>query len=323
MQSYLDKKDSRILHELDLDAQLPLNRLAKKVGVSSEVAAYRIKQLEKKGTLKGYYGIINVYNLDFQLFRIYLRLHRMPSGIKQEFLEYLNTVSQVGQISLTGGDYDLIIGIVEKTNRKFQSILDDIMNRYGAYIIMKDISIITELRQYSRKFILPSKDENVPEWIFSSDEKKPDVDSVDLKILSFLSDHGRSMSTDIERGIGVSRKVISYRLKRLRQEHIFLGSRMVLKRGAFGESFFRILIKLQTTNEIKIQRLLYYFKTHTAVVHWLKCLGSWDWEIEVAEENIEKCHSFVSELKDTFEIVRETTVIPLFNDLKYRFSITE
>jgi Lrp/AsnC family leucine-responsive transcriptional regulator len=319
----VDKKDLRILQELDLDARQSTSIIAKKAGVSQEVATYRIKQLEKRGLIQGYYGLLNVYAFGYQLYRIYVSLQRMPEEKKNEFFEYLKGIKQVGQIALTGGKYDIIIGIIEKTNARFQLLVDDIMNKYGVFIALKDISIITELRQYTRKFIsLPEKEQVVKEWRFLPTGKLPEVDEVDMKILSHLAEHGRSMSTEIERATGISRKVVANRIKRLSQEKTFLGARVLLKRGLFGRTFFRILIRLQSTDENKLRKMLSYLQMHQAVVHALKCIGSWEWEVEIAIEDIEKCYAFVSELKDKHDIVREVTVVPLFLDLKYQFSIT-
>ncbi len=74
-------------------------------------------------------------------------------------------------------------------------------------------------------------------------------------------------------------------------------------------------------NNKKINSLIYYFKTHPATVYSIKCIGSWEIETELTIENIEKCYRFITELKNKYEIIQETTVIPLFEDLKYQFSI--
>ena len=43
----IDKKDRRILYELDLNARQPLVSIAKKTGLSQQVVDYRIKRLER------------------------------------------------------------------------------------------------------------------------------------------------------------------------------------------------------------------------------------------------------------------------------------
>ena len=51
----LDLKDKKILFALDFDARMSLTQLGKKVGVSKQVAKYRIENLAKRGIIKGFY----------------------------------------------------------------------------------------------------------------------------------------------------------------------------------------------------------------------------------------------------------------------------
>ena len=41
----LDLKDRKILRELDMNARIPMNELAKKVGLSRQVVQYRIQRM--------------------------------------------------------------------------------------------------------------------------------------------------------------------------------------------------------------------------------------------------------------------------------------
>ena len=48
----LDNVDRRILYALDLDARQPISRLAKKLGISKDVANYRIKKMVDSKLIK-------------------------------------------------------------------------------------------------------------------------------------------------------------------------------------------------------------------------------------------------------------------------------
>ena len=43
----MDKKDKKLLAELMINSRTPINQLAKKVGISREVATYRLNKLIK------------------------------------------------------------------------------------------------------------------------------------------------------------------------------------------------------------------------------------------------------------------------------------
>ena len=60
----LDKKDRKILYQLDLNSRATLSDLTKKVGLSKQVVDYRIKNLLKNKVIKQFYIIVNFTKLD-------------------------------------------------------------------------------------------------------------------------------------------------------------------------------------------------------------------------------------------------------------------
>jgi DNA-binding Lrp family transcriptional regulator len=50
----LDVKDRKILYHLDLDSRQPFSQLGKKVGLSKDLVAYRVKKLHERGIIKNF-----------------------------------------------------------------------------------------------------------------------------------------------------------------------------------------------------------------------------------------------------------------------------
>ena len=59
IQEKLDLTDRKIVYALDFASRMSLTQLGKKVGISKEVAKYRLDNLVKKGIIKGFYTDIN------------------------------------------------------------------------------------------------------------------------------------------------------------------------------------------------------------------------------------------------------------------------
>ena len=55
----LDKKDQQLIFELDQNSRQSINSIAKKTKLSRDVVNYRIKQLEKKKIINGYFALID------------------------------------------------------------------------------------------------------------------------------------------------------------------------------------------------------------------------------------------------------------------------
>jgi len=163
----------------------------------------------------------------------------------------------------------------------------------------------------------------VKEFYYFGKEKSKKFDKTDARILKYLGPNGRKNNAEIEKELGISRKVVGYRIKNLIKNNIILGFRPIINRDILGLSYFRVLIKLQSIKEERLKQLFGYFKAHPNVVYLIKCIGPWELEIEVEIEGGKKCHDLVMEIKHNFhDIVAETQIIEIFKDYKYEFVIT-
>lgn len=86
----LDGKDREILFELDLNSRISINKLAKKVKLNSGTVNYRIKKLEEKKIISGYYSVIDASLIGFEQFRVYLKYQYINPEKEEELLNYLN-----------------------------------------------------------------------------------------------------------------------------------------------------------------------------------------------------------------------------------------
>ena len=88
MAEILNKKDRKILYQLDLDSRQSLNQIGKKVRLSREVVQYRIKQLEKKGIIKGYRTLIDTSKLGYINCRLFIKFQKDTPQGEQKIINY-------------------------------------------------------------------------------------------------------------------------------------------------------------------------------------------------------------------------------------------
>ena len=67
----LDIKDRKILYHLDFDSRQSYRSLGKKVGLSKDIVALRVKKLQEKGIIKGFFAVVDYAKLGYSLYRIY------------------------------------------------------------------------------------------------------------------------------------------------------------------------------------------------------------------------------------------------------------
>ena len=100
----LDLKDKKILHILDMDARESYSQIAKKVGQSKEVVNYRIKNLEKKGIVKGYYVITDMAKLGYEFYRVLLKFQNISEEQQKKIINYAKKIYLLGGQQLWKAD---------------------------------------------------------------------------------------------------------------------------------------------------------------------------------------------------------------------------
>ncbi|MBW2987613.1 Lrp/AsnC family transcriptional regulator, partial [Candidatus Woesearchaeota archaeon] len=110
----IDKKDRKILYELDKNARASYSQISKKVGLSTEVVHYRIKKLEKKGIITGYHSLPNFHKLGLMHFKICIKFNGIPLKTEEEFYSKVKKIPQVIWIASCRGEWDCFISCTVK-----------------------------------------------------------------------------------------------------------------------------------------------------------------------------------------------------------------
>jgi len=158
MHAILDLKDRKLLAELDFNARAANSKLAKKVLLTKKGIEYRIKQLEKRGIIRGYYPIINFRKLGFFYCRIFVKLQYVNEKIKAKIENYVKNNKNISWAIWMRGDYDICIGTWTRTLEEFKQIAGTFVVKFDKYIKKRLMSVVIELDQYPWKFLLGKKD---------------------------------------------------------------------------------------------------------------------------------------------------------------------
>src|SRR3989338_4112404 len=94
--SNIDDKDKKLLMALDTDARQTETALAKQLHMSKQVIIYRMKRLQEKKIIKEYYTILNVGNLGFQGYYVFIQLQNCTLQKEKELLKKWNELPYVG-----------------------------------------------------------------------------------------------------------------------------------------------------------------------------------------------------------------------------------
>ena len=122
----VDKKDLIIMKDLANDARVPVVNISKKVRLSPDAVAYRIRELIKKNIIFGYRVVVDEKLLGFQKYKILLRLRNVDEKTSLRVLDIIKSNSSTQYIKRCIGNWDFSVTLLAEDIYQFRKIILDI-----------------------------------------------------------------------------------------------------------------------------------------------------------------------------------------------------
>ncbi|MEM7445431.1 MAG: Lrp/AsnC family transcriptional regulator [Pseudomonadota bacterium] len=120
----IDDLDLRILRELQLNARIPINDLAAKIGLSSTPAGRRLRQLEQGGPIEGHTAILNEAALGFGIsVFVSVQLDRQVDEALVVFEVAIQSYPEVVDCWLMTGNRDYLLRVTTTNLVAFEQFL--------------------------------------------------------------------------------------------------------------------------------------------------------------------------------------------------------
>ena len=127
-----DELDEKIIHAYAGNVRIPLTKIAKKLGVTSETIRQRIKKLEKKNIIIGYKINLNLAKMGYQGYRVDFLLNSVARN--NELFEYIKRHKYFYQINRSIGGADFETEIVVENLSHLLDILEDVVQNFSDVI---------------------------------------------------------------------------------------------------------------------------------------------------------------------------------------------
>ena len=153
----LDAIDKKILFHLHEDSRLSLKTIGKKVGISRELASFRIKRLVNHNIITKFHVNINTGKFGYGLFNLYFTFKNINPTIKNEIITDAINHKLTTYVSLLEGVYDFQLECALGDPFKFEKFYDTFQEKYHRYLTL--IHTISWIRgeEYNYPFLLNSK----------------------------------------------------------------------------------------------------------------------------------------------------------------------
>lgn len=292
----LDVKDKKILTELTLNSRIPINRLAKKVGISREVATYRLNKLIKDKIILDFYTIIDIQKLGFSEAGCLIQFKGISKEKEKEFLNYLVKHEFVTYLGPLTGKWNLAFDIVYKDKEQLTLIIKELENKFTRFLD-KMLVISSGLKKESFPIKIFSLKKEVEYKEIKKDVK---VDKIDLQILKELSNNSKIEYTEISEKLKMTANAIKYRIKNLEKSGVILGYTLSIDFRKLQYEMYNLQIKKTfSKNEEEIKKFL---RNNKMVIYFYEHLGNenWDLDIGILAKNSLELREFLLELRENF-----------------------
>lgn len=295
----IDLKDRKILYHLDLDSRQSFRSIGKKVGLSKDVVASRVKKLQELGIIKGYCAIVDYAKLGYSLYRFYFSFQNVTPELKKEIIEYFVNEKDADTVASIEGNYDLIVATFVKNFPEAYSFWHETLKHYGKYFSKKVFSAFCQEDYYGYRILLDEKNYDktmIHQWYDSG--KRVEIDDLDNQIIKLISQNTRIPTTDIAKELNSTSTVIHYRLKKLMESEIIIGYRINLDFPKLGYYEYKVDIELNQFD--KLGKITKYVVANPYLFEVCKTIGYVDLELIFILNNSYQLNQIMEDLSSKF-----------------------
>lgn len=302
----IDKKDLKLLSVIDMNARITIPVLAKRIGVSRQVAEYRLNKLIKNGAIQGTRAVYDHRKLGKHVYRVLFRLYQSPKQSIDEFAEYIIKNYDVMWAAKLGGGWDLVVNFVAKDTQTFDDQFAKITEQKGKIIQQYHMLTYVNITDCHRGYLTGKKEKEY--FIHSMRGPEEKIDKEDTIIIKELGDNCRETNINIGKKAGLTGNAVRYRIRRYKKEKILLGFRTILDPNKIGYKNNLVLLTINNLSAIGEKSLYEYLMHHNNVTFIVKHIGAFRIAFEIETKTSE-------ELEETIRIIR-TIFSDLVNDVR-------
>ncbi|MEK6825945.1 MAG: Lrp/AsnC family transcriptional regulator [Nanoarchaeota archaeon] len=316
----LDLKDRRILYELDRNARASNVEIAKKAGISKQVAGFRIKRLITSKMLTKFHTIIDISTLGYTVHKLFFRLQNLDKHSEENLIAFLLRHPSVVWIAGCDGRFDLACGVWAENVETLDHTLAEFTREFGECIAERQIATILRGEYLPRDYLLGERRLNKQRPSFGAVAAPSLLRELDWKILHMLGKDARVSAVEIATSIKVNAETVSNHIHRLEKIGVIRGYTIVPNEELYPYLHYKILIGLKNSSEEQERSFRSFCQTHPSIVYLVKSLGPWEFEVDLEVEDSKKLRVILMEMKTEFkDVLKDYSTLSLYKVYNYNF----
>lgn len=265
----LDVIDKKLLFHLHEDSRQSLKIIGKKVGISRELASFRIKRLVKQKIITKFHVNTNLGRLGYGLYNLYFTFKNINPKIKQEIITNAVYNKLTTYVSLLEGVYDFQIECALGDPFIFEKFYDTFQEKYHHYLTL--IHTISWIRgeEYNYPFLINSENNQIQphKWHWNYSDLVI-IDKLDFKIIQDLANDSRIPTKAIANNHNSTVSIVNNRIKKLIKTGVITRYRIDIDWSKLGYDWYHLQINLN--NNSSKNDILNYLRQSPYLIRILK-----------------------------------------------------
>lgn len=302
----LDKKDYKLLLELDRNCRISLKELAAKIKSPIETTRYRILRLEKQNVIKNYLTVIDGGKLGFYYYKVFFRLHNVKEETVQRIISELIAHPKICWVIRTDGNFDIgftprVSDVVEQSR-----LLDQLRSKYSKYLKRFTLSVNVRMDFFARDYLVGNQSRKLTPATYSAQSENLKLDAIAQKVLVLLSENPRESGSVMADKLNCSSETVLSRIRFLEKQKAIIRYSLVTDVEVLGFVNFYVLIYLADLSVERENEFRDFCACQPNIIYLIKSLGEWDYELSVETRTIQEYRDLMMRLTREFsEIIQE------------------
>ncbi len=314
----LDVKDRKLLFEIDFNARLSYSSLSGVLNMSKRGVEYKLKNLESKGVILGFYPVIDITSFGFNYFRVFIDLINLTHSLEKSIENYILSDDNIGWAIWTYGEFRIGFTIWARSVTDFKIIVDKFYNKFRKNINKRIESVVVELFFLKNKFLIGKT--NFEKLSLKENSELVKYDNLDLLLLKELSINPRRKLVELASSLNEPVKKISYRLKSLFERKILLAIRPSINYSLLNKTYYKILMEINEFDSKRLGLLESFLVSDVRTIYLVKAMGDSDIEIELIVSSNEELFSFINKIQEQFpNLIKSFRTVILTKTIKVKF----
>jgi len=311
----IDAKDRKILHELDMNARMPLAKLAKKLRLSRQVVHYRLQRLRSEEIIFGAITVFDTVTVGYNWYRVIFRLLNVTQDEKKELIESIKRHPYIQWVGEVGGNWDLVLNFICKDIFEFNKIFEGFIEAYGKFVMSYEILIYINIHDLQRIYIAGdsvSRKEFFHKMQFNGNIEP---DELDKKIIREISTNATISLMELSERTNSTRITIKKRIEKMINNGLILGFRMMINPSLLGYQSHILFLGINRLDLKRETELYQYLKTIPNVSFLVKHIGKWRVGVEIETKDEKEFQDIFINIRGKFsDIITDYEICPIFRD---------